>query len=70
MERRKEVKRRRMLTTNGRIILGTISIFTALYLSVHFMIKSLDEKEPKQSFKYLILSTCNMLALIFATNVI
>ncbi|EPB8219973.1 MAG: hypothetical protein E7J71_07020 [Clostridium perfringens] len=59
-----------MLTPNGRIILGIISIVTALYLSVHFMIKSLDEKEPKKSFKYLILSTCNMLALIFATNVI
>lgn len=59
-----------MLTPNGRIILGTISIVTALYLSLYFMIKSLDEKEPKQSFKYLILSTCNMLALIFATNVI
>lgn len=59
-----------MLTPNGRIILGIISIVTALYLSLYFMIKSLDEKEPKQSFKYLILSTCNMLALIFATNVI
>ncbi|NGT67496.1 hypothetical protein G6Z16_11475 [Clostridium perfringens] len=59
-----------MLTPNGRIILGIISIITALYLSVYFMIKSLDEKEPKQSFKYLILSACNMLALIFATNMI
>ncbi|HAT4273791.1 hypothetical protein JJB67_11380 [Clostridium perfringens] len=59
-----------MLTPNGRIILGIISIFTALYLSLYFMIKCLDEKEPKQSFKYLILSTCNMLALIFSTNVI
>ncbi|EHK2388346.1 MAG: hypothetical protein E7C57_06135 [Clostridium perfringens] len=59
-----------MLTPNGRIILGTISIVTALYLSLYFMIKSLDEKEPKQSFKYLILSACNMLALIFSTNVI
>ncbi len=59
-----------MLTEAGRIILGIISIFTTLYLSVHFMIKSLDEREPKQSFKYLILSACNMLALIFATNVI
>lgn len=59
-----------MLTPNGRIILGIISIFTALYLSLYFMIKSLDEKEPRKSFKYLILSTCNMLALIFATNVI
>ena len=59
-----------MLTPNGRIILGIISIVTALYLSLYFMIKSLDEKEPKQSFKYLILSACNMLALIFATNMI
>ena len=59
-----------MLTPNGRIILGIISVVTALYLSVYFMIKSLDEKEPRKSFKYLILSTCNMLALIFATNVI
>ncbi|HAT4162150.1 TPA: hypothetical protein I9Z77_001586 [Clostridium perfringens] len=59
-----------MLTPNGRIVLGTIAIITTLYLSVHFMIKSLDEKEPKQSFKYLILSACNMLALIFSTNMI
>ncbi|EOU1118883.1 hypothetical protein QYZ59_06475 [Clostridium perfringens] len=59
-----------MLTPKGRIILGIISTVTALYLSVYFMIKSLDEREPRQSFKYLILSTCNMLALIFLTNVI
>ena len=59
-----------MLTKNGNLILGTIAIITTLYLSIEFMIKSLDEKEPKESFKYLILSTCNMLALIFATNVI
>ncbi|WP_415330935.1 hypothetical protein [Clostridium perfringens] len=59
-----------MLTQRGRNILGIISIVTALYLSLEFMIKSLDEKEPKKSFKYLILSACNMLTLIFATNVI
>ncbi|ALG49403.1 hypothetical protein [Clostridium perfringens] len=59
-----------MLTKNGNLILGTIAIITTLYLSIEFMIKSLDEKEPKKSFKYLILSTCNMLALIFSTNVI
>ncbi|MDM0533213.1 hypothetical protein QTH05_06890 [Clostridium perfringens] len=59
-----------MLTKNGNLILGTIAIITTLYLSIEFMIKSLDEKEPRKSFKYLILSTCNMLALIFATNVI
>lgn len=59
-----------MLTPVGRIVLGTIAIFTALYLSLYFMIKSLDEKEPKQSFKYLILSTCNILSLLFAANVI
>ncbi|XZI55371.1 hypothetical protein ACSXD7_03370 [Clostridium perfringens] len=59
-----------MLTQKGKIILGIIAIITTLYLSIEFMIKSLDEKEPKKSFKYLILSTCNMLALIFSTNVI
>ncbi|EJT6153919.1 hypothetical protein [Clostridium perfringens] len=59
-----------MLTQKGKSILGIIAIITTLYLSIEFMIKSLDEKEPKKSFKYLILSTCNMLALIFATNVI
>ncbi|HAT4310259.1 hypothetical protein ACV30B_00090 [Clostridium perfringens] len=59
-----------MLTKNGNLILGTIAIITTLYLSIEFMIKSLDEKEPRKSFKYLILSTCNMLVLIFATNVI
>ncbi|HAT4182244.1 TPA: hypothetical protein ACF2DS_000198 [Clostridium perfringens] len=59
-----------MLTKNGNLILGTIAIITTLYLSIEFMIKSLDEKEPKKSFKYLILSACNMLALIFSTNVI
>lgn len=36
-----------MLTPKGRIILGIISTVTALYLSVYFMIKSLDEKEPR-----------------------
>lgn len=59
-----------MLTKNGNLILGTIAIITTLYLSIEFMIKSLDEKDPKKSFKYLILSACNMLALIFSTNVI
>ena len=59
-----------MLTQKGKIILGIIAIITTLYLSIEFMIKSLDEKEPKKSFKYLILITCNMLALIFATNLI
>lgn len=59
-----------MLTPAGRIILRTISIITTLYLSLYFMVKSLEEREVKKSFKYLILSTCNMLALIFATNVI
>lgn len=59
-----------MLTPNGRIILGIISIVTALYLSVHFMIKSLDEKKAKESFKNILLSVANMLILIFATNVI
>ncbi|MDU1308488.1 MAG: hypothetical protein E6936_13650 [Clostridium perfringens] len=59
-----------MLNQGGKIVLGSISIVTTFYLSLYFMVKSLNEKEPKRSFKYLILSTCNMLALIFSTNVI
>lgn len=38
-----------MLTKNGNLILGTIAIITTLYLSIEFMIKSLDEKEPKKA---------------------
>ncbi len=59
-----------MLTTNGRIILGIISVVTALYLSLYFIIKCLNEKEPRKSFKYLVLSIGNMLSLIFITNMI
>lgn len=58
-----------MLTSNGRIVLGIISIVTALYLSVHFMIKSLDEKEPRKSFKYLMLFVGCTLSFIFSINV-
>lgn len=59
-----------MLTPGGKLALGIVAIVTTLYLSLDFMIKSLDEKELKQSFKYLLLSMCNMLALLFAINVI
>lgn len=59
-----------MLTKNGTLVLGIVAIVTTLYLSLDFMIKSLTEKKPRESFKYLILSTCNMLSLLFVANVI
>ncbi|WP_260325681.1 hypothetical protein [Clostridium perfringens] len=69
IKRRKEVKRK-MLTPGGKLILGIITIVVSLYLSLDFMLKSLDEKKAKESFKYILLSVANMLILIFATNVI
>lgn len=59
-----------MLTPGGKLVLEIVAIFTTLYLSLDFMIKSLDEREPKQSFKYLVLSVCNMLSLLFVVNVV
>ncbi|MGU8325303.1 hypothetical protein ACV3K3_01455 [Clostridium perfringens] len=59
-----------MLTPRGKLILGIITIVVSLYLSIDFMIKSLDEKKAKESFKNILLSVANMLILIFATNVI
>ena len=69
IKRRKEVKRK-MLTPRGKLILGIITIVVSLYLSIDFMLKSLDEKKAKESFKNILLSVANMLILIFATNVI
>ncbi|HAT4231242.1 TPA: hypothetical protein I9Z97_000574 [Clostridium perfringens] len=59
-----------MLTPGGKLILRIITIVVSLYLSIDFMIKSLDEKKAKESFKNILLSVANMLILIFATNVI
>ena len=59
-----------MLTPRGKLILGIITIAVSLYLSIDFMLKSLDEKKAKESFKNILLSVANMLILIFATNVI
>ncbi|HFE9854752.1 TPA: hypothetical protein ACGA41_001673 [Clostridium perfringens] len=59
-----------MLTPGGKLILGIIAIVVSLYLSIDFMLKSLDEKKAKESFKNILLSVANMLILIFATNVI
>ncbi|HAT4156667.1 hypothetical protein Cp4447_00928 [Clostridium perfringens] len=59
-----------MLTQGGKLILGIITIVVSLYLSIDFMLKSLDEKKAKESFKNILLSVANMLILIFATNVI
>ena len=59
-----------MLTPGGKLILGIITIVVSLYLSIDFMLKSLNEKKAKESFKNILLSVANMLILIFATNVI
>lgn len=59
-----------MLTQRGKLILGIITIVVSLYLSIDFMLKSLNEKKAKESFKNILLSVANMLILIFATNVI
>lgn len=59
-----------MLTPGGKLILRIITIVVSLYLSIDFMLKSLDEKKAKESFKNILLSVANMLILIFATNVI
>lgn len=59
-----------MLTPDGKLVLGIIAIVTSLYLSVEFMVKHLEENNPWQSFRYLILSLGNMLSLLFIVNVI
>ncbi|MFR7934703.1 MAG: hypothetical protein ACLU4S_04750 [Clostridium perfringens] len=58
-----------MLTSIGRIILGTIATATTLLLSVYFLEKSFNEKEPKKSFKYLLLFVGCILSFIFSINV-
>ncbi|HHD2752294.1 TPA: hypothetical protein ACOTG0_001068 [Clostridium perfringens] len=59
-----------MLTLGGNLVLGIISIFITLYLSVEFMVQHLEEDSPWKSFKYLVLSIGNMLSLLFVVNVI
>lgn len=57
-----------MLTVEGKLASGFISILLSLYLSVVFFRKSL--KSNTKSTKYLILGILNIISLIFATNVI
>ncbi|MGG5460812.1 hypothetical protein [Clostridium sp. B9] len=59
-----------MLTPAGRIILGIIATSTALFSIIYFLDKSVNEKEPRESFKYLMLSIGCILSFIFSMNVI
>ncbi len=59
-----------MFTPGGKIIFGIITSATTLLLSVYFLEKSFNEKEPKKSFKYLMLFVGCTLSFIFSINVI
>ncbi|XZH20802.1 hypothetical protein ACSW87_04840 [Clostridium perfringens] len=58
-----------MFTPGGKIIFGIITSATTLLLSVYFLEKSFNEKEPKKSFKYLMLFVGCTLSFIFSINV-
>ncbi|EHK2354924.1 hypothetical protein JJB75_15580 [Clostridium perfringens] len=58
-----------MFTPGGKIVFGIITTATTLFLSVYFLDKSINEKEPKNSFKYLILFVGCTLSFIFSINV-
>lgn len=58
-----------MFTPGGKIIFGIITSATTLLLSVCFLEKSFNEKEPKKSFKYLLLFVGCILSFIFSINV-
>lgn len=59
-----------MLTSIGRIILGTIATATSLILMVYFLEKCLNEKQPKISFGYLLIFIGCMLSLMFSINML
>lgn len=59
-----------MLTPGGRIVFGIITSATTLFLSVYFLDKSINEKDPKKGFKYLMLFVGCVLSFIFSINVI
>ena len=59
-----------MLTPIGKVVLGTISVATTLFLTVFFLEKYLEERNSKKRTKYLILSIGNMLSLLFVVNVV
>lgn len=58
-----------MFTPGGKIVFGIITIATTLFLSVYFLDKSINEKDPKKSFKYLMLFVGCTLSFIFSINV-
>ncbi|WP_419748868.1 hypothetical protein ACNULB_04900 [Clostridium perfringens] len=58
-----------MFTPGGKIVFGIITTATTLFLSVYFLDKSINEKEPKKRFKYLILFVGCTLSFIFSINV-
>ncbi|HII4514021.1 TPA: hypothetical protein ACY4SI_001227 [Clostridium perfringens] len=58
-----------MLTPRGKIVFGIITSATTLFLSVYFLDKSINEKDPKKSFKYLMLFVGCTLSFIFSINV-
>lgn len=58
-----------MFMPGGKIVFGIITTATTLFLSVYFLDKSINEKEPKKSFKYLMLFVACTLSFIFSINV-
>lgn len=58
-----------MLTPGGKIVFGIITSATSLFLSVYFLDKSINEKDHKKSFKYLMLFVGCTLSFIFSINV-
>lgn len=59
-----------MLNPGGKIAFGIVTTATTLFLSVYFLDKSINEKEPKKSFKYLMIFVGCALSFIFSVNVI
>lgn len=59
-----------MLTPGGKIVFGIITSATSLFLSCYFIDKSINENDPKKSFKYLMLFVGCTLSFIFSINVI
>ncbi|MCI2779178.1 hypothetical protein ACQR22_01250 [Clostridium perfringens] len=58
-----------MFTPGGKIVFGIITTATTLFLSIYFLDKSINEEEPKKSFKYLMLFVGCILSFIFSINV-
>ena len=50
--------------------IGTIATSTSLILMVYFLEKCLNEKQPKISFRYLLIFIGCMLSLMFSINML